>query len=397
METRIEMPRYMERFGALKIYDVQRVLELTGGVSSDHKRGLLGIVNVGRGEIEELESKMSIIVPVKNENPKILEGVLSGIPHEAFLIIVSNSERQVADNYRIEMDMIFQFHNLTGRPFVMVHQRDPAWSNALIEAGYPHLLGEDGLVRNGKGEGMVLGLLLAKAIGREYVGFVDSDNYIPGAVNEYVDIYATGFYMSNSPYTMVRIKWPYKTKFVGKRFYFRRRGRVSEVTNRFMNLLLARLTGFESDIIKTSNAGDHAMTMALAERIGYSGGFSIEPYELIYMLEEYAGLKKPRFEEVMKHAIEVYQVEPRNPHIHEERGDEHIPEMLKASLATIYYSRLADEELRRRIYEELVARRAVRPGEILPEPRRYPPIRGVEAKKIIDVMKDLSESFVMVE
>jgi len=394
---RIEMPRYMERFGALKIYDVQKVLELTGGLSSDPKEGLLGIVNVGRNEIERIESEMSIIVPVKNENPKVLEGVLSGIPHEALVIIVSNSDRKMIDHYRVEMDTVFQFYKLTGRPFIMVHQRDPAWRDALIEAGYPYLLDDNGLVRNGKGEGMILGLLLAKATGRKYVGFVDSDNYIPGAVNEYVDIYATGFYMSKSPYTMIRIRWPYKTKFVGKRFYFRRRGRVSEITNRFINMLLTRLIDFESDIIKTSNAGEHAMTMALAERIGYSSGFSIEPYELVFMLEEYTGLKKPRFSDVMKHTIEIYQIEPRNPHVHEERGDKHIAEMLKASLSTIYHSKLADEELKNRIYEELITRKAIKAGEKLEEPRKFPPIYGVDSKRILKILKDLSETFVIVK
>ena len=394
---RIEMPKYMERVGGLRIFGVQKVLELTGGKSEGPNIGLPGIVNVSRGDLEDLESRMTIVVPVKNENPKVLEGVLSGIPHESFVIIVSNSTRNIIDHYRVEMDTVFHYYRLTRRPFVMVHQRDPVLSDALPEAGYPYLIGNDGLVRNGKGEGMVLGLLLAKAIGREYVGFIDSDNYIPGAVNEYVDIYAAAFSMANSPYVMVRICWPYKTKFVGKRFYFRRRGRVSEITNKYMNLLLARVTRFESGVIKTSNAGEHAMTLKLAERIGYAGGFSIEPYELVYMLEEYSGVKKPRFMDVVKKTIEIYQVEPRNPHIHEERSDEHIPNMLKSSLSTIYHSMLADDELRKRIENELIIRGALKPGESIPEPRRLPIMKNVDAVKILKLLESSSESFIYAE
>ncbi len=390
---RLEMPRYMERFGAVKVYSVQRVLELTGGLSTGPAGELPGIVNVSRADLEKIESDIAIIVPVKNENPKVLEGVLSGIPHESFVIIVSNSTRNVMDRYRIELDTVFHFYRLTQRPFMMVHQRDIALADALTEAGYPYLLGEDGMVRSGKGEGMILGLILAKALGKKYVGFIDSDNYIPGAVNEYVDIYAAGFYMARSKYAMIRLKWPYKTKFVGRRFYFRRRGRVSEITNRYMNMLVARITKFESDIIRTSNSGEHAMTMELAEKLYYSGGFSIESFEIVHMLEEYSGIKKPRFDDIMKHTIEIYQVEPRNPHIHEERDESHIPEMLKVSLGTIYHSVLADDELRKRIINELIARKALKPGEEPPKPLVYPPIHGVDAKKIIDRLQESSDTF----
>ncbi len=390
---RLEMPRYMERFGSVKIYSVQRVLELTGGLSTGPAGKLPGVINVSRADLEKLESDIAIIVPVKDENPKVLEGVLSGIPHESFVIIVSNSTRNIVDRYRIELDMVFHFYRLTQRPFMMIHQRDIALADALTEAGYPYLLGEDGMVRSGKGEGMILGLLLAKAIGRKYVGFIDSDNYIPGAVNEYVDVYAAGFYMARSKYAMIRLKWPYKTKFVGRRFYFRRRGRVSEITNKYMNMLVARVTKFESDIIRTSNAGEHAMTMELAERLYYSGGFSIEPYEIVHMLEEYSGLKKPRFADIAKHSIEIYQVEPRNPHIHEERDESHIPEMLKVSLGTIYHSVLADDELKKRIIDELVARKALKPGEEPPKPRIYPPFYNVNAKKLLDSLQANSDTF----
>ncbi len=389
------MPRYMERIGALKFYDVQKVLELSGGKTSGFGDEVPGTINIGSMELEEIESNMTIIVPVKDENPKVLEGVLSGIPHDAFVVIVSNSRREPIDRYRIELDTVFQFYRLTRRPFIMIHQKDLAWSDALVEGGYSYILGEDGKVKNGKGEGMILGLLIAKYLGRRYVGFIDSDNYIPGAVNEYVKIYAAGFHTATSPYAMVRIKWPYKTKFVGKRFYFRRRGRVSEITNRFMNMLVARITRFETDIIKTSNAGEHAMTLELADRIGYSSGFSIEPYQIVYMLEEYSGWKKPLFEDVVKHGLEIFQIEPRNPHIHEEREESHIPEMMKYSLATIYYSKLADDYLRKRILDELISRRALKPSEKIPEPVKYPPLHGARADKIFKTLESASETLVI--
>ncbi len=393
---RIEMPKYMERLGALKIYELQKVLELSGGKSSGVKGDVPGTISISSVDLEEIISEMTIIIPVKDENPKVLEGVLSGIPHDALLVIVSNSRREPIDRYRIELDTVFQFYRLTHRPFLMIHQRDLAWSDALTEAGYPYLLGEDGLVRNGKGEGMVLGLLISKYLGRKYVGFIDSDNYIPGAVNEYVNIYAAGFYMSKTPYTMIRIKWPYKTKFVGKRFYFRRRGRVSEITNKFMNLLVARITKFETDIIKTSNSGEHAMTLELVDRIGYSSGFSIEPYQIVYMLEEYTGIKAPpRSKEVYEKGLEIYQIEPRNPHIHEERDESHIPEMMKHSLSTIYHSVLADESIKALIERELISRGALKPGEKIPKPKTYPPLIKASVDKMFKTLEESAETLIV--
>lgn len=42
--------------------------------------------------LHEVEKDMAIIVPVKNERLRLLEGVLSGIPHACLPIVISNSE-----------------------------------------------------------------------------------------------------------------------------------------------------------------------------------------------------------------------------------------------------------------------------------------------------------------
>ena len=68
---------------------------------------------------------------------------------------------------------------------------------------------------------MVLGIIMAALMGKDFVGFIDTDNYIPGAVMEYVKHYAAGFSMASSPYAMIRILWRYKPKLVGE-LYFKR-------------------------------------------------------------------------------------------------------------------------------------------------------------------------------
>lgn len=392
---RIEIPRYSERLGALRIHDVQRVIEIdSGGLKS------LGedfhVIRFSSEEIKEIESRMAIVLPVKNEKPNILEGVLSGIPHDVLVIVVSNSSRTPIDRYQIEVDTMLHFYRFSRRSFIMIHQKDHAWGLALKEVGYTEIL-EGDTVRDGKGEGMVLGMILAKALGKDYVGFVDSDNYIPGAVYEYAKIYASAFLSSRTPYAMVRIRWPYKTKFVGKGFYFRRRGRVSEITNKYINLLLGRLTRFETDIVKTGNSGDHAMTIKLAEVMQFMGGFGIEPYELIYLIEEFSGLKPTKYEDVISKGVEVFQVEPRNPHVHEERGTEHIKEMILKSLSIIYHSSLCNEELKELILDELVTRGILRPGEIPPRQKAIPPIGSINANKVLEILAEHGESFIATE
>ena len=86
------------------------------------------------------------------------------------------------------------------------------------------------------------------------MGFIDADNYT-GAVNEYVKIFASGIAMSNTPYTMVRISWIYKPKVSESGVYFSKWGRVSEITNQYLNSLISYYTGFETEIMRTGNSG----------------------------------------------------------------------------------------------------------------------------------------------
>ena len=50
-----------------------------------------------------------------------------------------------------------------------MHQKDSSLGKALVEAGYKDIIDDNGLVRNGKSEGMIVGILLAMLSGKEYV------------------------------------------------------------------------------------------------------------------------------------------------------------------------------------------------------------------------------------
>lgn len=72
-------------------------------------------------------------------------------------------------------------------------QRDAGLARAFYEADLPHIIenkpryqqkNSAGRIRNGKGEAMRVGTLLAKLAGKRFLGFIDANDFIPGAVHD---------------------------------------------------------------------------------------------------------------------------------------------------------------------------------------------------------------------
>ncbi len=386
----LEAPVYKELFGAIEIYEVQKVIKLD---TQTKDVGSFTVKNVPREDIYRILEDIAIVVPMKNEKLQLVDGVLKAIPHQCPIIIVSNSKREGPNLFKQEVDLVKHFYNLTHSKIVMIHQKDAGISRAFREVGYTDIFDEKGNVRGGKGEGMLIGILLAKALGVKYVGFVDADNYIPGAVNEYVKDYAAGFLMSESDYSMVRLSWRHKPKVSKRGLYFRKWGRVSEITNRYMNALFGAGTNFETSIIVTGNAGEHAMTLKLAEILPFSTGYSIEPFELVYLFERFGkweGIEE--YAEVYDQGIEIFQIETLNPHFHEEKGQEHVADMILSSLGVIYHSKLATAGLKKRILDDLRLHGLLNEEEEPPKPRVMTPIREIDADRWIRILEDSAET-----
>ena len=155
----------------------------------------------------------------------------------------------------------------------------PKWSFAKID--------ENGIVKSGKAEGMIIGTLMAKWLGKKYLGFVDSDNYFPGSVLEYIKEYAAGFSINNENNVLVRISWHSKPKVTDNKLFFQKWGRSSKNTNMVLNKLLTHYTGYETEIIKTGNAGEHALTMSLALQLDFASGYGIETNHFVNLFEKW--------------------------------------------------------------------------------------------------------------
>ena len=389
---RIEIPREVERFGPIKFHDVQKVWELDAGLkhtkNEPKEKERRVITRVSYESTQAIQEDMAIVVPIKDEKIKLLEGVLAGIPHHCTVILVSNSKRSPVDRYKIEKDALEHMGKFMKKEIFIAHQKDPALGKACEAAGYDYILDEKGLVRNGKAEGMILSTILAYLCGKKFIGFIDSDNYFPGAVYEYVQEYSAGLYAAKSKYAMVRIAWHSKPKIVESNLFFAKRGRASEHTNKILNSLVSGYTGYGTEIIKTGNAGEHAMSMDLAMNIDYSSGYSIEPYHYINVLERFGGIVGSPPKDVMQEGVEFYQIESRNPHLHEVKGEEHVKSMSKEAMESIYHSPICPEYLKKEIHADLISRGLLAEGEEVPQTLRYyPALTKVNMVKFKEALK----------
>ncbi len=387
----LELPRRTEHFGAVRLHDVQRVYELDSGTRKFPTRAKEAVATVSTDEIEKINQKMAIVVPIKNERLKLLEGVLGGIPHDCQVIVVSNSNRSPVDRFMMEKKMIKEFNHFVDDKILLVHQQDPGLAEAFSNVGLDSIL-DGGSVRSGKAEGMYISLLLGKMLGKEYIGFIDADNYVPGAVHEYVEIYAAGFILSESPYSMVRVSWVFKPKVMEERLFFPKWGRVSEATNHYLNRLIESYSGFGTEIVKTGNAGEHAMSMNLADILSYASGFAVETYEIVNILEQFGGILPSSHLQVMSSGVDVFQIETRNPHLHEEKGDGHIEDMLLSSLEAVQNSPICPPKVKNDIaaaYSTYGAEKAKSKSQR--QIRIEPPIK-IDLNRFVEIMRQNTQT-----
>ena len=146
---RLEIPNHTERFGVVRLHEVQRILELDSGRVRDESPAV-GLRRLDDADLRDVLEQTAIVVPTRNERLKLLEGVLSGIPHEALILVASNSS---PDRFQMERDLLEEFAHLTERPALIFH-RGPAGRGLPS----PHRGGWPRAEREGGGDDPGLGL-----------------------------------------------------------------------------------------------------------------------------------------------------------------------------------------------------------------------------------------------
>jgi mannosyl-3-phosphoglycerate synthase len=366
---------------------------------------------------------MVIVVPCKGEELEVIRGVISQIPSPCLVILVSNSERGGDDKTDKYMQQVAMVKTFRGRQILAIHQKDAAAAQAFGAAGMSELCdSKDGTIRNGKGEGMLLGIAIASAFcpGRRYIGFVDADNLYPDSVNEYCRAFATGFALSPSPEledTMVRLRWASKPKVRNGEMVFVTEGRCSRIVNSWLNKLFVPTEGHgtpgtDKGLVTTGNAGEHALTMGLAMKLRMAAGYAIEPFHFVDLLERAhlavsgdtsekhatgTGPKKhPRH---LDRPVRVLQIRTASPHFHRASDDDHIRRMWASGLGSIVHGLSpyrsmpgSDDDSITKLREGIQKFAADEDGideatGELPRPRIYPALEDIDMARFREVLE----------
>ncbi|OAL43045.1 hypothetical protein IQ07DRAFT_666916 [Pyrenochaeta sp. DS3sAY3a] len=379
--------------GSVDIHGTYVVKELDAGHFVEPHDGLPASGNVAFSHetLRDIETQLAIVIPCMKEDRTILDGVLHGVPHECLIIIVSNSDE---NDYREECILLQRFCEDTDRTGIIVHQKDKGLAAAFLAAGMKNLVDEEGRVRNGKGEGMMIGVVIAKLKGKAYVGFIDADNRVPGSVHEYCKVYAAGLHHATNapqtqtdcdhnkhatdvkPHSMVRIKWNSKPKIQNGQLEFATSGRCSILVNQWMNEYLNAIVKEPSSqemagtvtlggLIETANAGEHAMDIDLAFKLRFARDYAVEPFQLVDLLERYGDQlgDSNAASSTSARKINVLQVKTRNPHIHDiGKGEEHIWDMQVQGLGTIFHSKILEADVKARLQKNLTEEFSTKTG-----------------------------------
>ena len=422
--------------GSVFINALSRVTELDSGLitgPSQYAHLPDGTITAGHSHetLQKIESQLAIVVPCMDEELPILRGVLSGIPHHSRIIVVSNSN---ASNFQAERNLISELSRFKPHQPILVHQTSVSLARAFSAAGMPQVLHAEisspGRLRSGKGEAMMAGTALAKLSGADFVGFIDADNFVPGAVHEYCKVFTAGLFHAvnappfpsvhgnatdEQPLAMVRIKWKTKPKIVDGKLVHRDAGRCSRVVNKWMNRLLDGVASGSDDVsefISTANAGEHAMSMELAMKLQFATGYAVEPYQLVDLLERSAPRRvlptppasprlgmfsgsdeiRPVERSLLGRDVSIVQIETMNPHIHDfGKGDTHIAHMQAQGLGTVFHSQRIQPEVKKELqaYIEAELAMVVEDGGIPEEARVYPAMEDIDWERFRYAFGDL--------
>lgn len=326
--------------------------------------------------LNDFLSHTAFVISHKSESIETLLRVLWYIPVSSTIIVVTNCQEDVREELANALRTRLADHQHT----YLIHQKDPQIAHLFKTAGVPQILGKDGKVRNGKGEGMYVGALAAQQLGYlRWVIFYDADNFVPSALLEYTFAMCRLFtavppapsisrhdgLVASSHLSLqhalglhnVRICWSSKPDMKNLNLETRILGRTSKVVSPLFDDLLEGWFGIHHQPILSSNAGEQGMTLETATTLRFSSGFSVETFHLIDLLF-HAAIHQDLVGEVI-----FQQYLSKSPHFHEKKGERHIKKMIEESLGCfLHFETVLPEKVKvhlQRLYDELQLSRVV--------------------------------------
>ncbi len=337
----------------------------------------------------------AFVISHKNERIETLHGVLWYLPVDSPIIIVTNcQERERADLARALRTQLPHHKRI-----YLIHQKDETIARVFRTSGVHQILGADGKVIDGKGEGMYIGALCAYQLGYpRWLFFFDADNFVPSALLEYTLAMSKLFMSTPLPAHSqecdtiivpiragsktapdlhnVRICWSSKPDLGGENWDAKIMGRCTSVVSPLFDGLLEEWFGIRNHAIRSSNAGEQGMTVQTAISLRFSSGFSVETFQLLDLLFNAAECKGSTS------GIILQQYLSKSPHFHEKKGDEHVKKMIEESVGSFFHfeASLPDNVKRQlqEVYDELRLERVY--------PIVYPPLRDLPLERIETLM-----------
>ncbi len=281
-------------------------------------------------------SHTAFVVSHKTESTETLLKVLWYLPIESSIIVVTNCPEQEQEEIAISIREHLTFH----RNVYVIHQKDERIAQFFQTHGVEHILGNDGKVRSGKGEGMYIGALCSILLRYpRWIVFYDADNLVPCALLEYTlamgRLFLSPFmpYISHeseaaTPLHNIRICWASKPSMKDGVLENNLLGRCTRVISPLFGDLVEEWFGLLNYRIMSSNAGEQAMTIKTARSLRFSSGFSVETLQLLDLL--YQATERRGY----RNDVLLQQYQSQSPHFHTKKEDEHIRQMIAVSLGS---------------------------------------------------------------
>ncbi len=280
----------------------------------------------------------AFVISHKSESIETLLGVLWYLPTNSPTIVVTNCPEQHTRDILYGIQTRLTSH----KNIYVVHQKDEQVARFFQEHGVAHILGDDGLVRNGKGEGMYIGTLCASLLRySQWVVFYDADNLVPCALLEYTLAMGRLFLAARSPNLSylqretvplhnIRICWASKPSLQSGKLEENLLGRCTRVISPIFQGILEEWFGIGNHPVISSNAGEQGMAIQTAEALRFSSGFSVETFQLLDFL-----FKAAQFDTYSGEML-LQQYQSQSPHFHTKREDGHIKDMIAVSLGGFF-------------------------------------------------------------
>lgn len=346
--------------------------------------------------LHDFLSHTAFVISHKNESIETILKVLWYIPASSTIIVVTNCQEGDLDKLTSSLKCNLADHRQT----YVIHQKDGEIARLFKTSGVSHILGADGKVVDGKGEGMYIGALCAHLLGYlQWIIFYDADNFVPSALLEYTLAMCRLFTSTpcltpehmydtrsgrkkmgrQAPPNLhnVRICWASKPDVNGYQWGTRILGRTTRVVSPLFESLLESWFGIHNHSISSSNAGEQGMTIQTATSLRFSSGFSVETFLFLDLL--FNALKWKEHSQ----SITFQQYLSQSPHFHEKKDDEHIKKMIEESLGCfLHFESALPENVKVQLqcaYDELQLERVY--------PAIYPSLQSLLLKRFSKLMK----------